>query len=256
MAIAALYDIHANLTALKAVLEEIKKYPVKLIVIGGDVIAGPQPLETLELLKHLTTPTHFIRGNAESELLRYCNGEHANGLSAKADEVTKWVAKQLKPDHLQFISRWLPYVELNDATWGDILFCHASKRSDIEIVTRLTSAEKLNTIFQDVHIPTIVCGHTHMQFDKTVAAKRIINAGSVGMPFAKPGAQWLLLSEQVNLMHTDYNIHQAAAHIQQTTYPQREAFIKENILTTPSEEQALEVLSALEQKQIANQMQP
>ncbi|MFM2479715.1 metallophosphoesterase family protein [Celerinatantimonas sp. MCCC 1A17872] len=253
MAIAALYDIHANLTALKAVVEELKKYPVTQIVIGGDVIAGPQPIETLELLQEVTTPTYFVRGNAESDLLRYLNGEQAGGLSANADEITSWVAKQLTSSHQQFIASWQPYVELTDSIWGQMVFCHASLRSDTEIFTRLSSKEKLCTIFQDVHASTIVCGHTHMQFNKTIADKRIINAGSVGMPFAKPGAQWLLLNEQANLMHTNYDVNQAAEQIKQTSYPQRDAFIKENILTMPTEEQALKILSDLEQKQTAFQ---
>ena len=61
-------------------------------------------------------------------------------------------------------------------------------------------------MFAGVTAPLIVCGHTHVQFDRSVAGKRIVNAGSVGMPFAPPpGAHWLLLGPNVELRQTAYS---------------------------------------------------
>jgi predicted phosphodiesterase len=70
MRLAALYDIHGNLPALEAVIEDIYREKVDCIVVGGDVVAGPMPRETLTLLQEGTIPTHFIHGNAESEVLQ------------------------------------------------------------------------------------------------------------------------------------------------------------------------------------------
>ncbi|MFZ1398175.1 MAG: metallophosphoesterase, partial [Candidatus Promineifilaceae bacterium] len=91
MRIAAVYDIHGNLPALEAVLSEIVKESVDCIVVGGDVVAGPLPNESLQLLQSLDIPTQFIRGNAESELLRHLAGEPPGGLSERANEEARWV---------------------------------------------------------------------------------------------------------------------------------------------------------------------
>jgi len=67
--VAALYDIHANLPALEAVLGEVRNAEVDRVLVGGDVVPGPMPRETLELLLGLDTPTHFICGNGELAVL-------------------------------------------------------------------------------------------------------------------------------------------------------------------------------------------
>jgi predicted phosphodiesterase len=71
--VAALYDIHGNLPALEAVLDEIARDPVDLVVVGGDVMPGPMPRESLERLQSLKVATRFIRGNGDRE----CLGETA-----------------------------------------------------------------------------------------------------------------------------------------------------------------------------------
>ena len=81
---------------------------------------------------------------------------------------------------------------------GEVLFCHATPRSDVEIFTRLTAEERLFDAFDGVTTPIVVCGHTHMQFDRMIRGIRVVNAGSVGMPFGEPGAYWLLLGPEVS----------------------------------------------------------
>jgi Icc-related predicted phosphoesterase len=67
MRIAAIYDIHGYVIALEAVLHENNQNKVDCIVVGGDMIAGPMPAETLTLLQNISIPIHFIHSNAESE---------------------------------------------------------------------------------------------------------------------------------------------------------------------------------------------
>jgi len=69
MRIAAIYDIHANLPALDAVIVKIRHEQVDGIVVGGDVLPGPMPLETLERLQDLDVPVQFIYGNGEVAVL-------------------------------------------------------------------------------------------------------------------------------------------------------------------------------------------
>jgi diadenosine tetraphosphatase ApaH/serine/threonine PP2A family protein phosphatase len=108
------------------------------------------------------------------------------------------------------------------------------------IFTRLTPEAKLRPIFDEVDASLVVCGHTHMQFDRMVGDVRVVNAGSVGMPYGKSGAHWLLLDAGVEFRHTSYDLEAAAERIRATKYPQAEAFASDNVLSTPSEAEALE----------------
>ena len=89
---------------------------------------------------------------------------------------------------------------------GDVFFCHATARNDREMFTAATADDQVAPMFESVAAPLIVCGHTHVQFDRSVAGKRIVNAGSVGMPFAPPpGAHWLLIGPDIDLRQTAYS---------------------------------------------------
>jgi hypothetical protein len=79
-----------------------------------------------------------------------------------------------------------------------------------------------------------------MQFDRTIGRVRVVNAGSVGMPFGEPGAYWLLLGPGVELRHTPYDLAAAAKRIRETTYPQAEEFAARNVLQPPSENEILD----------------
>ena len=87
-----------------------------------------------------------------------------------------------------------------------------------------------------------------MQFDRTVGSVRIVNARSVGMPFGRQGAHWLLLERDIQLQQTSYNLEQASDRIRQSNYPQAEQFAANNILTVPTEEQMLELFNKAELK--------
>jgi diadenosine tetraphosphatase ApaH/serine/threonine PP2A family protein phosphatase len=129
---------------------------------------------------------------------------------------------------------------------GEVLFCHATPRNDSEIFTRLTPEDRLVRVFEGVNAPIVVCGHTHMQFDRTVGRIRVVNAGSVGMPFGEPGADWLLLGPNVQLRHMPYDLAKAAERIRDTKYPQAQEFAARNVLQPPSEAETLEAFSRVE----------
>ena len=75
MKIAALYDIHGNLAALNAVLNELEEVKPDVIVIGGDIVSGPMPEGTLERLFSLNTTVHFIRGSGGREVVTAFGGK-------------------------------------------------------------------------------------------------------------------------------------------------------------------------------------
>jgi len=87
-----------------------------------------------------------------------------------------------------------------------------------------------------------------MQFDRMAGTIRVVNAGSVGMPFGSPGADWLLLGPDVELRRTAFDLAQAAERVRKTKYPQAEDFAARNILRPPSEEEMLKVFTRAELK--------
>ena len=239
MPIAAIYDIHGNLPALEAVLDEIKSENVAKVVIGGDVMPGPMPKETLDLLRSFPIPVEFIHGNGEIGVLQQVSGEKPAAMPERVWPLIEWTANQLKSEDIKFLRTWPKTLQIGTDSLGKILFCHATPRSETEIFTRLSPEERLRGILSGIEADIVVCGHTHMQFDRTVDKIRIINAGSVGMPFGAPGAYWLLLGRDVQFRHTQYDLEAAAARIRASSYPQAEQFATTNILNPPSEEQML-----------------
>ena len=248
MRIAVIYDVHGNLPALEAVLQEIRTIGVDLIVSGGDVIPGPMPVETLACLLDLDTPVQFIQGNGEVAVLAELAGTGASTLPEQAREVVRWTAQQLSPEHERVFASWPKTLRVALPGLGELLFCHATPRNENECFTRLTLEERLLPIFEGLNVVMVVCGHTHMQFDRMVGETRVVNAGSVGMPFGKPGADWLLLGPEVQLRHTTYDLTPAAERIRNTKYPQSQDFVARNMLQPPSEEEMLKLFARAELK--------
>jgi putative phosphoesterase len=186
MRVAAIYDIHANLPALEAVLQDIRRAQVDLIVVGGDVLPGPMPNETISSLLNLDIPVQFIQGNGDRVVLAEMRGTESSDVPEKFREGVRWVARQLHPEHERLLAGWPKTCRLEIRGLGEVLFCHATPRSDTEMFTRLTPEDRLLPVFEGINVPVVVCGHTHMQFDRMIGSIRVVNAGSVGMPFGEP----------------------------------------------------------------------
>jgi predicted phosphodiesterase len=246
MRVAALYDIHGNLPALEAVLAEVRAARVERVVIGGDVLPGPMPRECLDLLLNLEIPTDFIIGNGDRETVAAKRGQMSSVIPAAFRETMEWNASHLTAADEQHSSGWPLTERLHVDALGDVVFCHATPRNDTEIFVSTTSDDKLRPIFDPLGAAVIVCGHTHMQFDRMVGATRIVNAGSVGMPFDAPGAYWLLIDGEVKLRRTGYDLETAAGRIRNTSYPQAEAFATTSVLKPPSREMMTEAFANAE----------
>lgn len=246
MRVAAIYDIHGNLPALEAVLEDIRQAEADHIVVGGDVVPGPMPLETITCLLNLEVPVQFLRGNGEAAVLMQMAGADVNTIPEQAREAVRWVAQQLRPEHERLLASWPRAIQVQIPELGDVLFCHATPQSDTEVFTRLTPDQHLLPCLEGIDAPLVICGHTHMQFDRMVGDVRVVNAGSVGMPFGNPGADWLLLGPKIQLQHTSYDLAKAAGRIQNTSYPQAQDFAARNVLQPPSEEEMLEAFARVE----------
>jgi predicted phosphodiesterase len=240
--IAALYDIHGNAHALDAVLADVEGTGIDLILVGGDVASGPFPAEVVERLLNLPRPARFVMGNADRELIAASETE-GGGTEPGSDPFgTLWCASQLSPDHIEFMRSFERVVELDVEGIGSTLFCHGSPRSDEELITPATPQERILPMLEGVGANVVVCGHTHMQFDREVGLIRLINAGSVGMPYEhSTGAYWATFGGTVELRRTPYDLAAAAEAIRASEWPQASEFAEENVLTIPGPEEAIAV---------------
>jgi predicted phosphodiesterase len=243
MKIAALYDIHGNRFALEAVLEELRRERPDTILVGGDIVLGPFPVETLALLERAPCEVRYIRGNTEREVIGAGAGDdRAKPWAARA----AWVKAQLTREQLDALAGLPEQVTLDVDDLGPTLFCHGSPRSDDEIVTYLTSDERLRGILRGIVPRTVVLGHTHVQFHRVLDGMRVINAGSVGLAYEdQPGAYWALLGPEVDLRRTDYDRPVAAAAIAASSFPDAEDFVRKYVLEAMSRRAASELFEGM-----------
>ena len=189
MRIAALYDIHGNLPALEAVLAELEREGISQVVCGGDLLSEPFAAECLDRLRGFGGEVAFVQGNADLE--------DSSGL---ADEAARWPLT----------------VEFDVEGLGRVLFCHASPRDNEEILTRISPEERVADALAGVEAGVVVGGHTHVQFDREVAGRRLVNAGSVGLPYeGKQGAFWVLLGPDVEFRRTEYDLEEMVAALEE-----------------------------------------
>lgn len=230
--VAAIYDIHGNDMALEAVLKDIQNHEVDTIVVGGDLAWGPEPARVMERLMSLEGDVHFIKGNADREVGEQYGVEQ--GMEQWVAEINQWCRDQLTAPQIQFLNHLQEHITISIDGLGDVLFVHGSPRSDEEAIRIDTPEKEIFPMVQNVSQTVIICGHTHIQFDRSVSGKRMINAGSVGLQSAARGACWALLGPDVELRQTNYNFELAAERIRQSGVPMANDFA-DHILNPPTE---------------------
>ena len=205
MRVAALYDVHAMPWALEAVLADVADEGVDAVVFGGDLDWGPYPDETLELVRSVDG-AHFVRGNCDRE-----------------SEV-----------------HWLQELPMTVALDG-VLYCHSTPTDDMPIVTVETPVEALDELFADAAEDTVVIGHTHHQFDRRATRVRIVNAGSVGMPYeGEVAAFWAVIEDgEPRFRKTSFDVERAIAAVGSSEWPQAADFVAENLQVAASREEAI-----------------
>ena len=233
MRVAALYDIHGNLPALQAALADIEHAEVDALVVGGDAVSGPLPLQTVEALMALGPGARFVRGNADREVVEAFDAGRTRIEDEQdpARRASAFAAVALSRSHRDFLAGFEDTVALELNGLGATLFCHGSPRSDSEILTPLTPPQRLREALAGVGPRVVVCGHTHRQFDRAVGGHRLVNAGSVGVPYeGRAGAYWALLGPEVELRRTDYDLERALAAMRAGGFPDLEEMVKESLV--------------------------
>ncbi len=162
------------------------------------------------------------------------------------DDSCRWCREQLGPDARAFVGAWPSTVELDVDGLGRILFCHATPRSDEEILTSRTPDEDVATALAGVVADVVVCGHTHVQQDRHVpGVPRLVNAGSVGLPYqGRDGAYWAVLGETVEFRRTEYDVESALSSLCASSFPSVEEIFTESLRGEVSAESATEHFEA------------
>lgn len=248
MRVAALADIHGNLPALEAVLDEVAREQPDLIVFCGDVASGPMPAETIDRLQRIKQ-ARFVRGNADRGLVDAFDGKPPSPMPGPFND---WCATQISQQQRDFLASFEDKGSMDNVDGvGRVLFCHASPRNDTDVFLVSSPDERVRKLMLGVDAEVVICGHTHMQFDRTVDGLRIINAGSIGMPYGEPGACWAMLGPDVRLRRTSYDREAAAKRIRQLSWPNASKFAADHVLKVPSVEEATGFLSKAESQQIS-----
>lgn len=202
-------------------------------MIGGDAASGAMPAETIEQLVGLGGDAHFVRGNSDREIVEaYDEGrDQIDQVQDPAERAAAFSAGRISRAHRDFLADFASTVTLEIDGLGRTLFCHGSPRSDTEIITRVTTDQRLRVILAGVEEGIVVGGHTHQQFDRRVDRWRFVNAGSVGMPYeGADGAYWALLGPGVELRRTEYDVEAALAELRTAEFPDLDEMLKESLL--------------------------
>lgn len=149
----------------------------------------------------------------------------------------------MTPAHVELLASLPHPVVLDVAGFGPVVFCHGTPRDDNEVVLVDTRLERWAEAFADLSddVRTVVCGHTHMPFMRLVDRRLVVNPGSIGMPYGRPGAHWALLHHgDVTLRRAEIDIDAAvAAVVADSTYPARAQWTDEYIRARSSDADAI-----------------
>jgi predicted phosphodiesterase len=220
--VAALADVHGNAPALEAVLAEVEDAGVDVLVFCGDLSWGPLPAKTLALVEPLRDRALFVRGNSERELLE----------RKLTTPRACWLHEQHASagDHLRGC---LEAAVVDVDVLGPTRFCHGSPRSDEECVTVETPEERVREFMAGVEERVVVTAHTHVRYDRRVGDTRLVNPGSVGLPYEGLSgvAFWAVLGPDVEMRRTDYDLEAALARMRAGGIPEFE--VNEDLLRSP-----------------------
>jgi len=218
--VAALYDVHGMPWALEAALGAAREEEADTVLFGGDFLFGPYPEQVLEVASAVPGAV-FVRGNADR----------------MPDDRDR---ERVGEDGLGRLAAW-PLA----ATIDGVLYCHAAPNDDMPLTTAATPDEAVAETFAGVE-GTVVIGHTHHQFDRTVGAVRVVNAGSVGMPYeGEVAAFWTLVEDgEPSFRRTPIDVERAIAGLEASDWPRAAEFLAENVRVPASRDEAIAQLES------------
>jgi putative phosphoesterase len=182
MRIAFISDIHGHLQALQAVLSDIAKNHVQMVVCLGDVISlGPQPREVVELLQGMEC--QFVMGNHDECFVDPAQMTMVCYLAEEIYTLNKWTAEQVSDEQFDFIRTFKQTIKMQDEHGRQVLCFHGTPRCNHEGITPETPEAEVSASLQGHAEAIFVGGHTHRQMNRESSGRLLLNPGSVGSVF-------------------------------------------------------------------------
>ena len=224
MRLAILADVHGNLPALEAVLADVEQQKVDRILVAGDVVDGPYPLETLQVLR--AWRSSMIRGNRENYLLAYDSGDApATWRSAGQYAGLRWIYSRLDREVLDFVASLPEQDTFNPEGAAAIRVVHGAPQG-VSALLLPDRAPELLRLFDQVgltdlgyrHVtldeafartsePVLICGHSHIAWQQHWNGRLALNPGSVGAPLnGDVRAQYALLTWQDGCWQAEHRV--------------------------------------------------
>jgi predicted phosphodiesterase len=182
--VALIADIHGNLPALEAVLDDVQTVTPDMIVCLGDVGAmGPFPAETLKRVRDLDC--WLVMGNGDAAMLEPSDEQTASHDHAarRFTDMDRWCAGQIDEEHRAFIRTFQPGVTISLGDAGELHCCHGSPQSYDDVIKATTPDEELAPMFEGLHATVIAGGHWHFPMLRRYRHLTLFNPGSVGLPY-------------------------------------------------------------------------
>ncbi|HEY0388173.1 MAG TPA: metallophosphoesterase family protein [Gaiellales bacterium] len=176
MRTALIADIHGNVVALRAVLDDVRSHADRVVCLGDVAATGPQPAEAVEAVAELGCDV--VMGNTDEWLLSPTDEAIEDDDTRRIAEIDLWAREQLTPDHLAELRRYQPRVELDG-----VLCYHGSPRSNTEVILSTTPDPELAQMVAGYERRVLAGGHTHVAMLRRFRGSLVVNPGSVGMPF-------------------------------------------------------------------------
>ncbi|PFG56596.1 calcineurin-like phosphoesterase family protein [Amycolatopsis sulphurea] len=197
------------------------------------------PFTDSESVKGPFTALRSCAGPLTPTLPTPCVTPAADGHITIPDPIAGWAAGELRPDQLAVLDGLPLSVTIDVDGLGWVLFRHATPRDDEEVVLVDSPPERWLEVLAGTEAETVVCGHTHMPFARLAGRRRIVNPGSVGMPYGTAGAHWAL-GPGVQLRRTVFDAESAARVLEETSaYPGIAAWATDFLRNPASDLEAL-----------------
>ncbi|GAB4451803.1 MAG: metallophosphoesterase family protein [Anaerolineae bacterium] len=228
MRIALLADIHGNNVALEAVLQDLAAQPPidQLIVLGDLFVFGPEPNEVYETMQRLPN-ARYILGNTDRYLLekKYPTQPGAGSWQDSLLASFQWTTETILPQAVAFL-KMVPLHQSVEADGWRLLVVHGSPRSDEEGITPRTTCPELSQMGVPPGTSVLAAGHTHIPIDRTICNIRVVNCGSIGLPFdGIPLAAYAIVAKlpnnetSVELRRVEYDIELAVNQLETRNHP-------------------------------------
>lgn len=205
--IAILADIHGNLAAFEAALDDVARQHADLLIIAGDIVVGsPDSAACWRLARSLGCP--IVRGNHERYAAHYGAPDAPAEWASERFGPVRWASEQLGASECAALME-LP-LALRLPELPDLLVLHASLRADRDSLLPHTPEAQLAEMFPSLAERWVVRAHNHAGQVRLWGDHTIITAGAVGLPLdSHTTAQYLLLDQRPGGWHVR---HQSVAY--------------------------------------------